>query len=139
MKIIFMITKPISGIREMTFGIGKMTSGMTHARPIVPLVMMRGDFPGPRCTGDARPGGEGQFWERPRTNAAAAEPKAKPPRPKKEKVKIKPQLVAKARELRDRYLEQVNERLLLASSGKYDMSRALTRAMPATLPLLPAA
>jgi hypothetical protein len=67
MKIIFVITKPISGIvfgvPKVIFGIGKMTPGMTHARRIVPLVMMRGDFPGLRCTGDARPGGEGQFWE----------------------------------------------------------------------------
>ena len=30
------------------------------------------------------------------------------------------------REPRDRYLEQVNDRLLLAPSGKYDVSRALT-------------
>jgi hypothetical protein len=40
-------------------------------------------------------------------------------------VKINPQLAAKARELRDRYLEQVNERPLLAPGGKYDVSRTM--------------
>ncbi|MGB7157722.1 MAG: hypothetical protein WBD40_06625 [Tepidisphaeraceae bacterium] len=50
-------------------------------------------------------------------------------------------MVAKARELRDRYLEQVNDRLLLASSGKYDVSRGLQSAIRNPLPSrrLPAA
>jgi len=35
-------------------------------------------------------------------------------------------MLAKARELRDRYLERVNESLILpAASGKYDVSRSL--------------
>jgi ribosomal protein S18 acetylase RimI-like enzyme len=73
------------------------------------------------------------------------EAKPKPQRPAKEKIKIDPKLIAKARELRDRYLEQVNDRLLLAPGGKYDVSRALQSAvrnpqsaMPC-LPCLPAA
>ena len=42
------------------------------------------------------------------------------------KAKNDPKLVAAARELRDRYLEQVNsERLLPAANGKYDVSRQL--------------
>ena len=54
----------------------------------------------------------------------------KPPREKRPPLKIDPKLVAKARELRDRYLEHVNgERLnespkaMIAPSGKYDVSR----------------
>ncbi|HEV2293866.1 MAG TPA: GNAT family N-acetyltransferase [Tepidisphaeraceae bacterium] len=57
---------------------------------------------------------------------------AKTPRPKE---RIDPQLVAKARELRDRYLEHVNgQRMngspdaLPATSGRYDVSRALPAA-----------
>ncbi len=65
--------------------------------------------------------------------ALPEEPQAKRERPVKEKVKacpersrrIDPQLVSKARELRDRYLEQVNERSLIAPRGKYDVARAL--------------
>jgi hypothetical protein len=47
------------------------------------------------------------------------------PKPKREKAKIDPKLVSAARELRDRYLEQVNATPLL-SQGKYDVSRALS-------------
>jgi hypothetical protein len=50
---------------------------------------------------------------------------SKPAKPQRPKEKLDPQLVAKARELRDRYLEQVNDRLLLAPGGKYDVARAL--------------
>ena len=50
----------------------------------------------------------------------------KPKRPKKERHKNDPKYVAAARELRDRYLEQVNiDRMLPASQGKYDVSRQL--------------
>ncbi|MDQ3440272.1 MAG: hypothetical protein M3478_07970, partial [Planctomycetota bacterium] len=58
-------------------------------------------------------------------------PKAKPQRAEKPKtprvkVKIDPQNVAKARELRDRCMERVNGHLLLAvAKGKYDVSRAI--------------
>ncbi|TVQ50951.1 MAG: hypothetical protein EA377_13570, partial [Phycisphaerales bacterium] len=49
---------------------------------------------------------------------------------KKPKQKNDPKLVAAARELRDRYIEQINEGLLLPPSacGKYDVSRALEAA-----------
>ena len=55
-------------------------------------------------------------------------------------MKVDPALVSKARELRDRYLEQVNDGQLIAPSGaKYDVSRILShvegaRALPATVP-----
>jgi hypothetical protein len=61
----------------------------------------------------------------------AAKEKAKKERaekPKSPRVKAKadPALVAKARELRDRYLEQANDRMLIGPSrGKYEVSRAL--------------
>ena len=49
-------------------------------------------------------------------------PKAKAPR--KPRQKNDPKYIAAARELRDRYLEQVNaNRLLPAAQGKYDVSR----------------
>jgi hypothetical protein len=66
--------------------------------------------------------------------AARPAAKAKVQRAPKQKVKVAPELVAKARELRDRYLEQVNARLLLAPGGKYDVSRALP---PPTAPAGP--
>jgi hypothetical protein len=70
----------------------------------------------------------------------AAAPALKPARPPRPKEKIDPQMIAKARELRDRYLEQVNERLLLAPSGKYDVSRGLPAMREASpTPLFPAA
>jgi hypothetical protein len=43
------------------------------------------------------------------------------------KTKNNPKFVSAARELRDRYLEQINSRgLLPAANGKYDVSRAIT-------------
>jgi hypothetical protein len=58
--------------------------------------------------------------------AAEAATKAKPKREPRQKRKNDPKLVAAARELRDRWLEQVNldggERLL-PSRGKYDVTR----------------
>ncbi len=50
--------------------------------------------------------------------------------PKRQKRKNDPRYVAAARELRDRYLEEMNARLLLppAASGKYDVSRSLAAA-----------
>ena len=51
---------------------------------------------------------------------------AKPPRPPRPRTKINPQYVAAARELRDRWLEKVNENpALLAGGGKYHIARAL--------------
>jgi N-acetylglutamate synthase-like GNAT family acetyltransferase len=64
----------------------------------------------------------------------------KKPREKAPKRKNDPKLVSAARELRDRWLEQVNSgagMALFESAGKYDVARALP-AMNAT-PLLPAA
>lgn len=63
--------------------------------------------------------------------AQRAKERAEKPRPKND-----PKLIAAARELRDRYLEQMNERLLLppAASGKYDVSRALEAAPSAMQP-----
>lgn len=64
-----------------------------------------------------------------------------PPKPKREskpRQKNDPKLVSAARELRDRYLEQVNTSMLLPPSacGKYDVSRALESA-PSTMQLKP--
>jgi hypothetical protein len=64
--------------------------------------------------------------------APAPEPvveKIKPAKPKREKVKADPVHVAKARELRDRYLEQFNAAVLadgnqVLPGGKYDVARA---------------
>jgi N-acetylglutamate synthase-like GNAT family acetyltransferase len=77
--------------------------------------------------------------------AAPQAVEAKPPKPKRVKQKNDPKYVAAARELRDKYLEQVNspggESLLPASAGKYDVSRQL-EAAPSELkqvPLLKAA
>lgn len=50
----------------------------------------------------------------------------KPKREKRAKVKNDPKLVAAARELRDRWLEQVNSgQYLPAAEGKYQITRAL--------------
>lgn len=60
----------------------------------------------------------------------AAEKKAKKKRSTGPRAKHDPKLVKQARELRDRYLEAVNERGLLPEAwtdGKYDVSRALER------------
>ena len=54
-------------------------------------------------------------------------------------MKIDPQVIAKARELRDRYLEHVNaDGARLLSQGKYAVARVLGAA-PSPVPLLPAA
>jgi hypothetical protein len=61
----------------------------------------------------------------------------KPKRPRMPRQKNDPKYVAAARELRDRYLEQVNaDRLLPAAHGKYDVSRQL-EAAPTELKALP--
>ncbi len=56
---------------------------------------------------------------------ATAPAPAKPKREPKKKAKNDPKFVAAARELRDRYLEQMNTSPLL-SQGKYDVSRTLS-------------
>jgi hypothetical protein len=56
-------------------------------------------------------------------------PEAKPKRAKKTAVKNDPQLVAAARELRDRWLEQINSgEYLPRALGKYEVTRALASA-----------
>jgi hypothetical protein len=63
--------------------------------------------------------------------AEPPKPPAEPPKPAPPKVMIDPQMVAKARELRDRYLEQVNGgAYLLEGAGRYDVSRALADREP---------
>jgi hypothetical protein len=58
---------------------------------------------------------------------AAIEPK--PKREPKQKVKNDPRLVAAARELRDRWLEQVNaDPSVVISSGKYDVTKEFAAA-----------
>ena len=55
--------------------------------------------------------------------------------PKREKIKADPVLVAKARELRDRYLEQFNSPGLVLPSAKYEVARQVDAKAPAA-PLL---
>jgi hypothetical protein len=74
-------------------------------------------------------------------NAETVVVNAKPKREKKPKQKNDPKLIAAARELRDRWLEQVNGAPLL-SQGKYDVSRPLQAPTPTKIkptPLLGAA
>ena len=68
-----------------------------------------------------------------------AEPKEKPKREKRAKVKNDPALVAAARELRDRWLERVNaDPQSLPANGKYSVARALTASVEVgTIPALP--
>jgi len=59
--------------------------------------------------------------------------KPRPRKPRTPRAKNDPKYVAAARELRDRYLEQVNTgRMLPAANGKYDVSRQL-EAPPSTM------
>jgi len=65
----------------------------------------------------------------------------KAPRPPRVKAKNDPRLVAAARELRDRWLEQVNAGLYLPTgNAKYDVGRLISEARetpaPPTAPLL---
>ena len=63
------------------------------------------------------------------TAPAEKKPREKKPREKKPKAKNDPRLVAAARELRDRWLEQLNGggggETELLPTGKYDLTRAL--------------
>ena len=56
--------------------------------------------------------------------------KAEKPKQPKQKFRNDPKLVEAARELRDRYIEQINAGLLLppSANGKYDISRQLEAA-----------
>ena len=66
--------------------------------------------------------------------SAIKKPVEKPTKARRTKVKVDPKLKEAAREFRDRYLEQVNEGgYLLASAGKYDLTRQLAVDGPAEL------
>jgi hypothetical protein len=80
----------------------------------------------------------GRLWFAPAAPPAAANPE-KTKRPPKPKGKNNPQHIAAARELRDRYLEQVNSGNLLLPQkrGKYHVAR-LPQAMPKPMPLIAA-
>ncbi|HEV2292365.1 MAG TPA: hypothetical protein VGR35_00830 [Tepidisphaeraceae bacterium] len=73
----------------------------------------------------------------PEPSAAAPAKAPKPNLPKAPPAKIDPKHLAGARELRDRWMEQVNRRILLPASGKYDLSR-LPDADRRSVPLLAA-
>ena len=64
--------------------------------------------------------------------------KPKPKKPRAPRQKNDPKLVSAARELRDRYLEQVNSSMLLppGACGKYDVSRQL-EAAPSSMRIEP--
>ncbi len=65
-----------------------------------------------------------------RPEAAKLKPDKKP-REKKPKVKNNPMHVSAARELRDRYLEKVNQNpLAIEASGKYDLTREISTRVP---------
>ncbi|HLL91268.1 MAG TPA: hypothetical protein VK324_18360 [Tepidisphaeraceae bacterium] len=70
-----------------------------------------------------------------------APPAAEKPKPaKKLKPRTAPHLVAAARELRDRWLEEVNAgRYRVQAAGKYNVARAIAAADVRPMPLLPAA
>lgn len=71
----------------------------------------------PKAATPTRPRGGLYFGPPP-----AAEPDGAPPKPKRVK-KASPELAAKARELRDRYLEQFNAQPPALPSGKYYLTR----------------
>ena len=76
-------------------------------------------------------GGRIKYVDRPGARPAPATEETKPPRHKVRtppKAKIDPRYLAAARELRDRFLEHVNDRraALPARGGKYDVSRTLS-------------
>lgn len=60
------------------------------------------------------------------------EPIAKEPKAKREKQKADPRLIAAARELRDRWLEEINE-VPLIGAGKYQVARLIEAKKPKTV------
>jgi hypothetical protein len=75
-------------------------------------------------------------FARPRKEKRAQATREWVPRPKK---KADPKLIAAARELRDRWLEEVNKgtdggRFLPQESAKYDIARQIAQAIPARKP-----
>jgi len=84
--------------------------------------------PLPRGEGSQHPGGQELLASLSIGGLSFAPPvEPKPKRQKRPKQKNDPKYVAAARELRDRYLEQMNAGLLLppAAQGKYDVSRQI--------------
>jgi hypothetical protein len=72
-----------------------------------------------------------------RLSFAAPKPaKEKPSKAQRQKVKNAPRLVSAARELRDRWLERVNE-LPLTSRGKYDIARLVDESLAQDSPRMP--
>lgn len=78
------------------------------------------------------------FAPAPGSPEAKQEQKAAPAKSKREKFHNDPKMVEAARELRDRYIEQINAGLLLPPSacGKYDVSRQLEAAPSELKPTL---
>jgi hypothetical protein len=75
----------------------------------------------------------GKLWFTPPKSAGEKPEREKPRRQKAGRVKADPAHVAKARELRDRWLEKVNaDPSVLLSCGKYEVSKQLTAAAPVT-------
>lgn len=72
----------------------------------------------------------GGLWFGAAPGSAEAKAAAKAAKPKREKFKNDPKMVEAARELRDRYIEQINAGLLLppSANGKYDVSRMIEAA-----------
>ena len=87
----------------------------------------------------ARPSG-GLWFAPPKPAPGGPEAKAaaKAEKPKREKFRNDPKMVEAARELRDRYIEQINAGLLLppSANGKYDVSRQL-EAAPSAMKIEP--
>jgi hypothetical protein len=107
-----------------------------------PLAVSQSARKKPALDGPVKHGPQ-QYGPPPTPVSAAQAAVEKPKREKKPKAKVDPALVAKARELRDRWLEHVNSgAMLIEGVGKYDVTRALPELpskMPSSLPLLPAA
>jgi hypothetical protein len=76
----------------------------------------------------------------PKPGSPEARAANKAAKPNREKFKNDPTLVEAARELRDRYIEQINAGLLLppSANGKYDVSRQL-EAAPSAMKVAPVA
>jgi hypothetical protein len=117
----------VSGPLSLVEGKGRMTKDKGPAvgskagpRAAAPPARLRVQFGAPPV---AKPAVVAVVPAAPAVAAGKQEPQAKPPRVK---TKCDPELVAAARELRDRWLERVNAgEHLLAGDGKYDVSRAL--------------
>jgi hypothetical protein len=117
-----MVAAPMKKVEKQ-----KMLPG-TKAGPKVPT-------PRPRA---------GMQFGRPSAKPTVEEAKAAPAKVDREKTnrvaspcessKVDPKLIAAARELRDRYLEQVNAEPITTTGGKYDVTKAIEdRAQPITV------